>query len=79
MPVKFEGQLRIFVKKAFESKDGEAVEYFEAYFVGVDDEDNDQVLKINTKTDLSAMLEKHGTVSMEVQSNGKMRLLSFRA
>lgn len=77
MPVKFEGTLKIFVKKQFTSKDGENVEYYEAYFLGVDENDNDQVLKCNTKQDLSDCVEKHGTAHLEIQQNGKISLKRF--
>jgi len=76
MPVTFEGTLKIFVKKQFE-KDGETVEYYEAYFVGVDENDNDQVLKCNTKQDLSDQVDKHGVARLQLQQNGKLSLKSF--
>jgi len=60
MPLYFEGQLQIFVKKGFENNDGEKVEYYEAYFVGVDEDDNDTVLKVNTKQNLSLLKGKQG-------------------
>lgn len=77
MHLTFEGTLKIFVKKSFEGKDGQTVNYYEAYFVGVDENDNDSVLKVNTKQDLSSQLDKHGTAIVAPQENGKMKLVSF--
>jgi len=76
MPVTFEGTLKIFVKKQFE-KDGETVEYYEAYFVGVDEDDNDQVLKCNTKQDLTSQIDKTGVARLQLQQNGKLSLKTF--
>jgi len=77
MPLTFEGQLQIFVKKSFENKEGEHIEFYEAYFVGEDNEGNDQVLKVNTKQDLSVMKGRVGTAHVQVMDGGKMRLVKF--
>jgi len=66
----------MFVKKSFTDKVGTTVEYYEAYFLCTDEDDHDDVLKVNTKLDLSKQIGKPGTIRLAVQ-NGKLSLKSF--
>jgi len=75
MKVFYNGSLEIFIKKGFTSNTGEEVEYNEAYFVS---QDEDDVLKINTKQDLSKLKGQTGIVEIEQQKDGKMKLISFK-
>jgi len=79
MPVTFEGRLQIFVKKEFDNHEGTHIEFYEAYFVGTDQNGNDTVLKVNTKQDLTEQFGKKGVAHVSVQEDGKMRLLKFIA
>jgi len=76
MPVKFEGTLKMFVRKSFTDKQGVLVEYFVAYFLGVTEDDRDEVLVANTKKDFSKSVDKTGVVHLELQ-NGKLSLKDF--
>jgi hypothetical protein len=75
-PVSAEGRLQMFVKKSFTDKVGTTVEYFEAYFLCVDEDDSESVLKVNTKLDLTSQIGKAGTIRLSV-TNGKLSLKSF--
>lgn len=77
MDVYFEGILKIFIKKAFENKEGEHIEYNEAYFLTTNKDGEDSVIKINTKTDLSKHLDLAGVGQMQLLDSGKRRLVSF--
>jgi len=72
----FNGSLEIFIKKGFTSNTGEEVEYYEAYFLSADEDD---VLKINTKQDLSAQKDSVGVAEIEMQKDGKLKLISFKS
>lgn len=78
MPVTFEGTLKIFVKKEFTGKLGETVSYFEAFFLGVDENDNDVVVQLNTKQDLTQYVDRSGIAHITIQSDGKKKLTSFQ-
>jgi len=75
MPVFFDGELKICVKKSFENNEGETIEYYELYFVS---NDGDNVLKINSKQDLSNLVDKSGVAELEMQEGRKPRLISFK-
>lgn len=74
MQSKFEGALKIFLKKSFEDKEGTTVEYNVCYFV---DRDETEVLQINTKQDFSKQLDELGIATIEISDGRKPRLISF--
>lgn len=76
MPLTAEGTLKIFVSKSFE-KDGETIEYNTAYFL-VEREDGEDVLIVNTKQDLTDMIDVKGKIEVRVGTNGKLGLISFK-
>jgi len=71
-----ESTLKIFVPKSFE-KEGETIEYNVAYFLQKDADDNESVLIVNTKQDISDDLDKTGTIKVRLGTNGKLSLISF--
>lgn len=64
-------------QKGFTSNTGEDVEYQEAYFQYEDENGILDVAKVNTKQDMVPHLGKEGFVKIEVQENGKLKLVSF--
>jgi len=78
MPTKVttRGTLKIFIKQSFE-KNGETVEYSTAYFVCEDAEGSQSVLKVNTKKDLTDMVDEAGEISLQVRPDGSMQLVRF--
>jgi len=75
MKVQYVGTLKIFIKKSFTSNEGEEVEYFVGYFVN---DEEDDVLIINTKQDLGELVDQHGVIDIELQNDGKKKLISFK-
>lgn len=78
MPVKYVARLFAFNKKGFE-KNGEKVEYNECIFLNENDNGTRSVLILNTKQDFSELIDKEGTLEVEIDLTGKNkpRLVSF--
>lgn len=78
MQVHFEVKLLAVVKKQFEGREGEHVEYDECYFLNELPEGKD-VIKINTKQDFSRFEGRAGILTVEVDTTGthKPRLIGF--
>jgi len=71
------GILKIFCAKSFENKEGQTVEYNEAYFLCKDRDGEPSVLKVNTKKDLTAQVDREGDITVSLQANGKLKLINF--
>lgn len=74
--LKTEGKLKIFVSKSFE-KDGETIEYNTAYFLCEDEDGVASVVQVNTKKDLSGMLDETGKIIVRYGREGKLQLIDF--
>lgn len=74
MPVSFEGTLKIGLRQSFENNDGETIEYNEYYFLSTD---GTKVLKINSKQDFHDLVDRSGTVELEMAEGKKPRLIKF--
>jgi hypothetical protein len=74
------GVLKLVRKVSFESKeDGTQVEYYEYYFQTETEEGEPDVLKVNSKQDISQYIDKMGDITVRFnQALGKISLISFK-
>jgi len=71
------GRIGAVAVKSFTGKDGEEVNYQEVYFQYEDEDGNPSVVQVNTKQDMIAALGTDGVMKINVNEQGKKKLVSF--
>lgn len=77
MEIILHARLGAVAQKSFDTNEGEHVEYNEGYFQHKEEDGTYSVVKVNTKQDLVPLLGKIGNAKIQVQENGKFKLVSF--
>jgi len=77
MDVELKGTVAAIDEKAFEGKEGEHVEYQEVFIQTEREDGTMSVAKVNTKKDMVPHLQKTGTFIININEQGKKKLISF--
>jgi len=80
MKVYYDCRLLAVVPKSFTAEEGDQVSYNEAYFLNLSEDGVKEVVKLNTKQDISPAEGEEGILEVDVDITGrnKPRLMSFK-